>query len=61
MRDKIASVRNFVKRHKTQLLTTGLLVTTSIAVAQHYGIKDMNEFLKEHDLFDTYYALDEEE
>lgn len=61
MRDKLASVQNFVKRHKTQLLTTGLLVTTSVAVAQHYGIKDLNEFLKEHDLYDTYYAQYEEE
>lgn len=61
MRDKINSARNFVSRHKTQMLTAGLLVTTSVALAQHAGIKELNQFLKDNDLFDKYYALEDDE
>lgn len=61
LKNRLSRTRNFVKTHKTQLLTTGLLITTSVAYLQHQGITSLNEFLKEHDLFDEYYALDEDE
>ena len=53
MKNKLATAKNFVSTHKTAI-ALGSLATLAI-VAQHNGIKSLNEFLKEHDLYDTYY------
>lgn len=57
MKTKLASAKKFVQTHKTAIALG--TVATGIIVLQHKGIKSLNEFLKENDLFDTYYAMDE--
>lgn len=54
----IDSVKKFVRDHKTTLAVTA---TTIVLTAVHIKIIDNhNEFLKEHDLLDTFYSFDEE-
>lgn len=50
-------VRNYVKAHKKALGITSLAVM--IAFVQHRGIKSMNEFLVEKDLFEEYYGFED--
>lgn len=60
MKKQIVSAKNIVRRNQTKILATVAVVTTTIAVVQQIGLQQHNEFLKDHDLFDTYYAMDEE-
>jgi hypothetical protein len=57
MRNKIAAAKTYVQTHK-KLIALGVTMTTIIAL-QNNGIKSLNEFLKENDLFDKYYQMDE--
>ena len=52
-------VRNYIKAHKKALGITSLAFT--IAILQHRGIKSMNEFLVEKDLFEEYYGFGDED
>lgn len=60
MNKKPNRFKKFVTDHKTELVVTALTVTTVAAVVTQLGVRSLNEFLKEHDLYDEYYALDEE-
>jgi hypothetical protein len=53
--NKIRSAKNTVVAHKTAILVTALVVTTSVAVLRGSGIKSLNAFLTEHDLYNAYY------
>lgn len=55
MNKKLAIVKNFVAQRKTKILVAALVGTTTAAVLQQIGIRQHNEFLKEHDLFDKFY------
>lgn len=59
MKDKIVSAKNFVVKNKTKILVTALIVTATIAAGERYGLHQHDKFLKEHDLYDTYWADDE--
>lgn len=56
---RITRVKNFVERHKVAISVTTTaatcLVLNRIALRQH------DEFLKEHDLYDTFYTPTDEE
>lgn len=52
-------VRDYVRAHKKALTITSLAVM--LAYVQHRGIKSLNEFLVEKDLFEEYYQFDQEE
>lgn len=52
-------VRNYVKEHKKHLAVTSLAFM--LVVLQHRGIKHLNEFLIEQDLFDEYYRIEDKE
>ena len=57
MENKIDSVKKFVSKHRVAIAVTATATLASVAhiavIAQH------NEFLKEHDLLDEYYNMDE--
>lgn len=62
MFDKIkqapAAVKNFVMEHKT---TVAVLATATLGLAlNRAALNSHNEFLKEHDLYDSYYHSEEE-
>jgi hypothetical protein len=57
MRNKIAAAKTYVQTHK-KLIALGVAMTTIIAI-QNNGIQNLNEFLKENDLYDKYYQMDE--
>lgn len=56
----LASVKDFVSRNKTKILAGTTIVATTIVVLQQRGFKLHNDFLREHDLFDEFYADNEE-
>ena len=51
-----ASTVNFVRRNKTRILVGALAATTTAAVLTRIALKEHDEFLKEHDLYDEYYT-----
>ena len=53
MKEKIASAKNWVQTNK-RVLVVGAISATVIVI-QHKGIKGLNNFLKDQDLFETYY------
>lgn len=57
MKKQIVSTRNFVSKHRVAIAVT---LTAALAVKwQMNNAKVWNEFLKEHNLFDEFYTLDE--
>lgn len=59
MKRSIVSVKKFVNNHKTGI-AVATTATLCLALEMHV-VRLHNDFLKEHDLFDKFYALDEEE
>lgn len=57
MKKQYVATKKFVLRHRVAIAIVG--TTTVLMTLQFRNTKALNEFLKEHDLFDTYYALDE--
>lgn len=57
MKNRIVTAKNFVVRNERKILVTTAVVTTTAAVLMKTGIKQHNEFLREHDLFDKFYEL----
>lgn len=47
-------VKNFLQKHKTKLLATGLVIATTAAVVNRAGNKQKEEFLRDKDLLDEY-------
>ncbi len=55
MLEKINSAKNFVKRNQTKILVSALTITTTSAALMKIGLKQHDEFLKEHDLYEAFY------
>lgn len=53
----VARTVNFVRRNERRILITTTVVSTTAAVVMRTGIKQHNEFLKEHGLFDQFYEI----
>lgn len=55
-----ASAKNVVVRHKTKIAVTAAVVATAtVSIAlNRSAIKQHDDFLKEHDLYDKFYAVD---
>lgn len=51
-------VRNYVKDHKKILAVTSL--AGMLVILQARGIKNLNDFLIEEDLFEKYYGFEDE-
>lgn len=58
MNKVIVSTKKFVRKHKEALVVGGVLAT--VAYLQYQGIKSLNNFLVEHNLFETYYLTETE-
>jgi hypothetical protein len=53
MKNKIRTTKNFVSKHKTALAVGA---TAGVCLAIHMDrVRAFNEFLTEHELFDTFY------
>jgi hypothetical protein len=59
LKQKLISTKNFVKRNERRIVYPALAVTTASTALMFRNVKCLNDFLKEHDLLDTFYALDE--
>jgi hypothetical protein len=58
LKNKVTSTKNFVSKHRVAIAVT---LTAALAVKwQMNTAAQFNEFLKEHNLFDEYYAMTEE-
>lgn len=60
MLKSIDSAKNFVRRHQTKILITTTVISTTAAVLFRTSLTQHDNFLKDHDLYETYYAWDEE-
>lgn len=57
MNKTVATAKKFVAKHKVAIAVT---ITTAVCVTvNQIAMKQHNDFLKEHDLYDTFYDLDE--
>jgi hypothetical protein len=56
MKNAAVAASNFVVAHKTKFLVVALVVTTTTVVMMKTGIAQHNQFLKDHDLYDEFYA-----
>ncbi|QAY17162.1 hypothetical protein SEA_MADAMATO_44 [Streptomyces phage Madamato] len=57
----LVSAKNKIVDNKTKILGTVAVVATTVAVIQQSGIKSLNKFLEEKDLYDEYYHMNEED
>ncbi len=61
MKNKLVATKNatiaFARRHRTAITITATAVP--LIALQRHAAKDINAFLKEHDLYDEYYQMDE--
>jgi hypothetical protein len=60
MKEKLASVKNFVVDRKDVIIAMAIVIPTVVVVGQHAGLKSHDAFLKEHGLYDEYHRTDEE-
>ncbi len=59
MHKRLAATKNFVVRNERKLLVTALVVTTTTTVMMRAGLAQHNDFLKEHNLYEAFYTLNE--
>jgi hypothetical protein len=60
-KQKLVSAKNKVAEKKTVILGTIAVVATTAVAIQRYAINQHNQFLKEKDLYDEFYTLNEED
>ena len=60
MNETLAAWKSLVKRNQTKILITTTVVATSAALVMKASLNTHDEFLREHDLYDTYHAQTEE-
>lgn len=59
IKQKLESTKNHFKRNKNAYRVAA--VTVPVILLQHNGIKSLNQFLKDNDLFEKYYSPEEDE
>lgn len=57
MKKSLVTTKNFVKKHRVAIAVTATSVCWLYLMKKN--AEQINEFLKEHDLFDKYYQMDE--
>ncbi len=60
MNKTVVSTRNFVARNKNRILVTALVVTTTTTVLMRMGLNQHDNFLKEHNLYEAFYHMEED-
>lgn len=58
MKNQIRTAKKFVSDHRVALAVTATVIVCG--TLQYRNAKVMNGFLKEHNLFDEYYKMEEE-
>lgn len=61
IKQKLVSAKNKVVRNRTKILGAIAIVSTTVAIVQHRGIQDLNDFLEEKGLLEECYALTDED
>lgn len=61
MKAQLATVKGFVKKNQTKILITTTVVATSAALLMKASLNSHDEFLREQDLYETYYHPDADE
>ena len=59
MNQRLVSMKKFYNRHQKKFVIGVLIVTTTGTVMMFRNQKQFNVFLKEHNLFEEFYFLDE--
>jgi len=59
MQNPVTTVKTAVARRKTKILVTALVVTTTAAVIEYYGLKQHDAFLRLNGLYDAFYEITE--
>lgn len=58
MRKQIATTKKFVSDHRVAI---AVIITTAVCVKlNRVALQQHNDFLKEHDLYETYYTPEED-
>lgn len=57
MHKVMTATKNYVRRNKRTIVVGGLL--TTVIILQSRGIKSLNTFLQDHDLYNEYYYNNE--
>lgn len=61
IKEKLNSTKNFVEQHKTKILVTTTVVSTTAAVIMRFGLMRHDNFLKEKNLYDEFYTPEDED
>lgn len=61
MKKQIESTKEFFAKNKTKILVGTNVVTIAALSLARLGLRQRDEFLKEHDLYDAFWHQDEEE
>jgi hypothetical protein len=61
MRDKVRRLKAHISNHRARYAATGtaVVLTTAFLKLQFRNAEILNAFLKEHNLYDEYYQMDE--
>ena len=57
----LVSTKNKIVRNKTKILGTIAVVATTAVAIQRYALNQHDQFLKDKDLYDEFYAMTEED
>lgn len=60
MNKTLVSAKHFAVKHERKILITTNVVALGAALMMRTGIKQHNDFLKEHGLFEAFYALSDD-
>ena len=61
MSKQTESAKKFWANNKDKVLVGSAVVFATVAAIQRIGLKQHDDFLKEHDLFDAFYTVNEED
>lgn len=59
MKNQLTRFKDYVVDHQTAIFVTTLAIAMSGLVIQRTGLKQHNEFLQKHELYDTFYAIED--
>ena len=61
IKKKLASTKEAVVRNQTKILATATVLATGAALLFRLGSKEKDDFLKEHGLYEEFYAMTDED
>lgn len=61
IKQKVVSAKNKVVANRTKILGTVAVVATTAVAIQRYALNQHDQFLKDKDLYEEFYTLNEED